>query len=136
MLGIVRALQDDRLVRADTCFWRSLKFKCSSCLNTNTWGSQKKKRNLTVSLCQCWFTHNPLSLFLLLLGSIHSFGFHVCGKITIHPGKNYVAIFSNTKAQCVCLIYWVQLMSELLKNWFIVIPSHLPYPSSSCTLSW
>lgn len=30
----------DRWVRADTCFWRSLIFKCFSCVNTNTWGNQ------------------------------------------------------------------------------------------------
>lgn len=30
----------DRWVRADTCFWRSLIFKCSSCVNTNTWVNQ------------------------------------------------------------------------------------------------
>lgn len=36
----MRALQDDRLVRADTCFWRSLKFKSSSCVNTDTWSSR------------------------------------------------------------------------------------------------
>ena len=30
----------DRCVRADTCFWRSLIFKCLSCVNSNTWGNQ------------------------------------------------------------------------------------------------
>lgn len=35
-----RCRETDRWVRADTCFWRSLIFKCSSCVNTNTWGNQ------------------------------------------------------------------------------------------------
>ena len=30
----------DRWERADTCFRRSLIFKCSSCVNTDTWGNQ------------------------------------------------------------------------------------------------
>lgn len=35
-----RCRETDRWARADTCFWRSLIFKCSSCVNTNTWGNQ------------------------------------------------------------------------------------------------
>lgn len=40
----------DRWARADTCFWRSLIFKCSSCVNTNTWGNQLAWREWRVVL--------------------------------------------------------------------------------------
>lgn len=40
----------DRWARADTCFWGSLIFKCSSCVNTNTWGNQRAWREWRVVL--------------------------------------------------------------------------------------
>lgn len=40
----------DRWTRADTCFWRSLIFKCSSCVNANTWGDQLAWREWRVVL--------------------------------------------------------------------------------------
>lgn len=40
----------DRWARADTCFWRSLIFKCSSCVNANTWGNQPAWREWRVEL--------------------------------------------------------------------------------------
>lgn len=40
----------DGWARADTCFWRSLIFKCSSCVNINTWGNQLVWRDWRVGL--------------------------------------------------------------------------------------
>lgn len=40
----------DRWARADTCFWRGLIFKCSSCVNANTWGDQRAWREWRVVL--------------------------------------------------------------------------------------
>lgn len=53
----------DRWARADTCFWRSLIFKCSSCVNTNTCGNQ-------LAACTWYEWHAalylPISLSVLL----------------------------------------------------------------------
>lgn len=65
----------DRWVRADTCFWRSLIFKCSSCVNTNTWGNQLAVYMVWVA-CNAVLTHKPPCLvvsvaFLLSYCQIH-----------------------------------------------------------------
>ena len=49
----------DTRARPDTCFLSSLKFKCSSCVNTDTWGNQLAVCVVWVA-CEAVFTHKPL----------------------------------------------------------------------------
>lgn len=60
----------DRWARADTCFWRSLIFKYSSCVNTNTWGNQLAWREWRVVLSVPISLSVPACLPLLCLSGV------------------------------------------------------------------
>lgn len=132
----------DRWVRADTCFWRSLIFKCSSCVNTNTWVNQLA----VCTWCEWHATlYLPISLsvppclvvsvaLLLSYCQIHC---HVW-MIKNQPGrkkmkKNTLAI-QKKMCQTKCLFLfelWVRLISVLLKMYSLVktfplVLLHLP----------
>lgn len=139
----------DRWVRADTCFWRSLIFKCSSCVNTNTWVNQ-------LAVCTWCEWHATLYLpirlcvppclvvsvaLLLSYCQIHC---HVW-MIKNQPGrkkkkKNTLATYTKkmvliVETKCLFLFeLWVRLISVLLKMYSLVKPSHSSFFISHCSV--